>query len=167
MEVSSKYRRARIVTAYETLLGYTPTDDQIATQMNFLLSGERTIDEVDMRIMATTAYFTRAGGTNAGYIRALYRDMLNSSPTADQIATWSDRVDALGRDSVVNSIWNSGRATEYRVITAFQHYLGTAPSATQLADWVERLAANDRSDEELRYTILTSSKYAERAATRY
>lgn len=167
METSSKYRRARIVAAYRGLLGYTPTSDQIATQMDYLLSGERTIDEVDMRIMATTPYFNRAGGTNADYIRALYRDMLNSTPSADQIATWSERVETLGRDAVVASIWNGGRATGFRVTTAFRHYLGSDPSSTQLTDWVERLASSDRSDEELRHTILTSVKYAERAATRY
>jgi hypothetical protein len=167
IEDSTKYRQARIVSAYQNLLGYTPTAEQIATQMDLIRSGNRTVDEVALRLMSTSAYYRATGGTDADYVRGIYAQLLTRTPTDEQIASWSERLATEGRVAVVQSIWNSRGATSIRITQAFKLYLGVAPSLAQVSDWQERLAADDRSDEALRATLPSTSKYAARADLRF
>jgi hypothetical protein len=167
IENSTKYRQARIVDAYENLLGYTPTPEQITRQMDLIRNGDRTVDEVALRLMATSAYYRSTGGTDADFVRAVYAELLAKTPSDAQIATWSERMATEGRTAVVQTIWNSRGATSIRVKAAFKLYLAVTPSAAQLTDWLDRLATDDRSDGQLRLTLPGTQKYADRADLRF
>lgn len=167
IETATSYRTARITQAYVTLWGEAPSSYVVKSQLSAIQSGARTVDEVELSILATPRYYEKVGGTKDAYVRALYAHLVHAKPTASQLTLWKSRLNTLGRAAVVKQIWNSSPATAVRINAAFRHYLAVTPTASQYSYWQARLAKSTRSDEALRYSILISPKYAARADARY
>ncbi|WP_129788754.1 N-acetylmuramoyl-L-alanine amidase [Promicromonospora panici] len=168
IEVSTKYRSARIVSAYEGTLGYTPSSSAISTHLEAIKKGTRVIDEVELFLLGNPKYYSRVGGTDNAYVTALYRHILHRSPTASQLQHWTDRLPTLGRAGVANSLWKNPQAVRLRIAAAYQHYLGVAPTASQVDFWEAKLANHaGLSEAPLRRGLIVSGKYTARADALY
>ncbi|MFC6508422.1 peptidoglycan recognition protein [Promicromonospora citrea] len=168
MSKSDNYRKVRITQAFQATLGYTPSATQTANYLSQVKKKTRTIDQIEPFLMGTSTYYKHVGGTDTKYITALYRHMLQRTPTADQLNHWKPRLKTLGRAGVVEALWNNPQSVRIRVAATYQHLLGTAPTKTQSDHWVARLTAGKGEDEAtLRRAIVVTSKYTAAADRRY
>ncbi|MFC8943269.1 N-acetylmuramoyl-L-alanine amidase, partial [Streptomyces griseoincarnatus] len=166
LEKSDKYRTARIVSAYEATLGYTPSSTQVSTHLAAIQKGTRTIDDVEPFLLANPKYYAHVGGTDEAYVTALYQHMLHRAPTATQLDYWVSRLSTLGRTAVVSSLWDNPQSVRLRVVATYEHYLGVTPTSAQVEVWVERLTSG-QSEAALRRAIMVTSKYLAYADSRY
>ena len=80
---STEYRARRINEFYSDFLGRTPSSAELTGAVNFL--GTNRIEQARAVILDSSEYFvTQGGGTNAGFLDALFLDLLNRpiDPTA-------------------------------------------------------------------------------------
>jgi hypothetical protein len=167
MEKSNQYRSARVVSAFQATLGYTPTSTQVSGYVSLIKQGSLAVDEVEPYLMwKSSAYYRNAGGTKAGYVNALYRDILNQRPTTHQRNVWVSRLSTLGKQGVVQAIWDSRAALRLRVTETYQHYVNITPTAAQRDAWVTRLSGS-QTEAALRRSLITSKTYLAYADSRY
>ncbi len=85
----------------------------------------------ELSVLSSATYFTAAGGTNTGFVTALYYDVLGWAPDSGGLAYWVGRLDTgTTRSSVAKSLIRSSDGATNRV-------KGTTPTvceATTLAD---------------------------------
>ncbi len=75
---SQEYRNKLVNDLYQDLLGRAADAAGLDVHTR-LLSRGKTIDDVRAAIIASDEFFNRAGGTNAGFLNALYQEVLNRS----------------------------------------------------------------------------------------
>ncbi|MFD2026803.1 N-acetylmuramoyl-L-alanine amidase [Promicromonospora aerolata] len=168
MARSDNYRAARIVSAFEAILGYTPSSSQVSYHVARVKDGTRTIDEFEPYLLANPQFYNRVGGTDTAYVKALYQHILHRAPTASQLDHWVPRVSTLGRAGVADALWGSGAGVRVRVLATYDHYLDEVPSDSTTAYWVDQLRNNAAKDEAtLRRAILVTSRYLAYADSRY
>src|SRR5205807_9810010 len=59
---------------------------------------------VEASILSGSEYYRRNGGTPEGFVIALYRDTLGTSPTPSEVAAWSQRAVLSGRNAVAAQV---------------------------------------------------------------
>lgn len=83
-----------IATAYWTMaFGTAPTAADIAPYVNDLETGSAQPTDIEADILATQAFFTKSGGTDAAYVTALYQDVLHRTPQASEVAGWVQTIE--------------------------------------------------------------------------
>lgn len=167
MATSSKYRTARIVSAFQTALGAPPTSTQLSGHLTAIADGTRTVDEVMPVLLRSAKYYDRAGGTDRAYITALYQEILHRTPSESQLDSWTAQLASKGRSSVVNSLWRNPGAVRVRVLATYAHYLNETPSSTTTTAWVDRLTSGSGNEATLRRALLVTERYLTRADARY
>jgi hypothetical protein len=90
-------------------------------------------------------YVNRSGGSNAGLVDALYRDILHRAPDEAGRRYWIGLLDS-GRarpDDVANAFYRSIESRRDRARAAIRRVLGTEPGASQVERSAERLLTVD------------------------
>lgn len=166
MEKSDSYRKARIIAAFRSTLGYAPSSTQLSGHVAGIKNGVRTVDEVEPYLLMNPLFYKKAGGTNGTYVTALYQHILKRSPTAHERKVWAAKLGSLGRQGVVEALWESRAAVVVRVKATYQHYLGVQPTSAQLTLWTDRIVGK-YSEADLRRSLISSQSYLTRADARY
>jgi hypothetical protein len=111
-------------------------------------------------------YFVQGGGTNLGYVTALYRELLLRDPDPAGLQGWTSSLDRGNpRSTVSEGIWYSPEKFEVRVNEAFMFFLGRPASAAEQKNWSRFAQINGVS--KLRAAIMSSDEYWIRANQRY
>jgi hypothetical protein len=133
------HRRQEILTFYNTFLGRTPNEAEIAPWVNYLVG---TQDEVGVAVafLSSPEYIARNGG--AGSV-AVIQSLYASGPGAGLIPMgginyWQSVLGGNGNNyAVVARTLLGADETSARVVTAYyQQLLGRNPTGTELAAWV-------------------------------
>jgi hypothetical protein len=133
---SPEYRANFITDDYETLLSREPSTSEVAAWLQDLATGlpEK---QVTAMFLGSGEYFNDQGGTNTGWLTAVYQNVLNRAPDAAGLAGWNSALIAgMARWQAALSIFNSSEANTVTVISAYRTVLGREPSAAELPDWV-------------------------------
>jgi Domain of unknown function (DUF4214) len=125
-----------------------------------MLQGGATDEDVMAAILGSPEYLsTRGGGTNAGFVSAMYQDLLGRAPTAGEQAQWDTAFGAgATRAQVALQVLHS---TEFRtrlIQSWFQAYLGRAPTQVELNFYLGQLAGG-ATDEQIQAAILGSQEF--------
>jgi hypothetical protein len=111
-------------------------------------------------ILGSNEYFADTGGTNAGFVTALYHTFLNRDPDSTGFAAWMSMLNSTptsrlqAASGFANSIEN-----RTDVITGFyQTFLQRDPDANGLAAWLEQLAAG-MTQPQIITAFVTSPEY--------
>jgi hypothetical protein len=167
MEKSDQYRRARIVSAFRATLGYTPSSTQVSGYVTLVKQGTLTVDDIEPYLMwKSKSYYDKVGGTKAAYVTALYKHILHRTPTAYQRDRWVSRLSTLGKQGVVQAMWDSKTGVALRVTATYQHYVNITPSTAQRDTWVQRLTSGT-TEAALRRALIVSKTYLAYADSRY
>lgn len=167
VEKSQQYRSARVVEAFRATLGYTPSSTQVASYVSLIKQGTLSVDDVEPYLLwRSSAYYKKVGGTNATYVTALYKHILHRTPTAYQRQVWVSRLAKLGRQGVVQAMWDSRSAVGLRVVETYRHYVNITPTTAQRDTWVDRLTGK-YTEADLRRTLIGSKTYLAYADSRY
>jgi uncharacterized repeat protein (TIGR02543 family) len=156
---SLEYRTLLVQGYYMSFLHRSATPTELAFWLS-MLGGGATDEQVAAGILGSTEYFsTRGGGTNAGFITALYQDLLGRAPTAAEQAAW-DTLFGMGatREQVALQVLQSVEFRTRLIQGWFQAYLGRAPTAVELNFYLGRFAAG-ATDEEIQAAILGSDEF--------
>jgi Domain of unknown function (DUF4214) len=159
---SVEYRTLLVQSWYTRFLHRSPTLPEIAQWIS-MLAGGATDEEVEAAILDSPEYFgTRAGGTNAGFIAALYQDVLGRAPSAAEQAQWDAAFGAGATHAqVALLVLQSVEARTALIRGWFQSYLGRLPTDVELNFYLGRFAAGD-TDEQIQAAILGSEEFLDK-----
>ncbi|HEV3084681.1 MAG TPA: DUF4214 domain-containing protein, partial [Gemmataceae bacterium] len=148
IESNQEYHRLVVQGLYQTLL-HRPADQMGLTSFVNLLNAGGTVEQVQAALAGSREYFlTRGGGSNDGFLDAIYGDLLNRAPDAAGRAAW-DHALATGTTTgqVAAAMLNS---TEYRqdLVSGFYlHYLERTADKPGLDSLVNMLSLGARDEQ--------------------
>jgi hypothetical protein len=159
IESSPEYLGDQVDAAYARLLHRAADAGGRNGFLNFLESGG-TDEQMEALIAGSPEYFqTRGGGTNLGFLNALYQDGLDRPPDALGLAGWNQALaNGLSRTQVANLIFGS---PEYKVDLVNNYYtsfLRRPADPAGLNGWASALLGGLR-DEQVIAAILGSDEY--------
>ena len=124
-----------------------------------------TVDDVKRRFYDTQEYYNISGGTPAGYIGMLYQTAFERPASAGEVAYWSGQIPVIGRTNVVNGIWLSLEAAEYRAAKYYQAFLERVADQGGQEYWARVLLAS--GEGAVRTGIAGSEEYRALALARF
>lgn len=164
---ADEYRMKKIVEAYDRALHRAPDSSGAAYWLGALQRGQLSPENLYSTFIAMPEMFiAQGGGTNRGYITALYNELLLRSPDAAGLAYWTARLDK-GEPirAISDSIWFSPEKYNVRVTEAYQKFLGRTPSASEQAYWSD--VARAQGPTAMRSMIMSTDEYWNRAKARF
>jgi uncharacterized protein YqfB (UPF0267 family) len=158
IESSPEYRSGRIDNLYTTLLG---RHADVGGLNGFLIamSAGMTIEQIKSLILSSPEFFARSGGTNAGFLAALYQDVLGRTIDSAGAVGWGTQLQlGLDRGIVATDILMSGEAHQDMVEHTYQEFLNRAADVGGLIGWSIALEHGLR-DEAFLAAIIGSGEF--------
>jgi hypothetical protein len=157
---SSEYCSDVVVGTYRRLLGRAADPAGLSSFVNALQAG-RTVLELEAVIMGSDEYFaSRGNSSNAGFLQAVYLDVLNRAPDASGLQSYSSLLaSGSSRQSVAAIVFASGESAGLRATEVYANTLHRAPDPGGLAAATASLA-NGLTDTQLAGVFVTSTEYA-------
>ena len=163
---SDEYRLLKISQAYHDVLGRAPDPGGQSYWLNQMRAGAVQPDDTHRTFLSTDEFYAvQGGGTDPGYVSALYRDIIGRDPDPGGLSYWVGVLRGSGRGQVVNGLWYATETFNVRVDEAFRAFLGRAPSASETAAWAG--IARSAGLTGMRTYLMTTDEYWNRAATRF
>jgi hypothetical protein len=137
---SQEFQSDEIQNLYQTLLKRPADASALNSFTNFLAQGN-TINEVKAFILSSDEYFqNRGGGTNAGFVQALYNDLLGRNPDpAGGQAFQTALANGVSRAQVVSVIITSNEGIQDEVRQMYSQLLQRTADPTGLAAFATAL----------------------------
>lgn len=92
---------------YQSFLGRNATLNELNAAQALLTNNPTTgasLQTIKANVIASDEYFANAGGTNPGFVQAMYRDLLNRNPDTGGEAFYVNLAATQGRLAAVNNI---------------------------------------------------------------
>ena len=160
----TEYRIDLIQGWYRRFLGRPASNSDITFWLSYFGSGG-TDEGVIANIVSSNEYFNlpRVGGTNSGYIIALYQDLLGRSPSTTELHSW---LAAMGsgttRLQVAQNILSSDEYRTDLIQSWYQKYLRRSASVSEVNTWLSVFSSGG-TDEQIIATIVGLDEYFNRA----
>ncbi len=154
IEASNEYLTDLVASLYQEYLGRSP-DAGAAGWIDYLAAGG-SVEQVTAGILGSAEYFADHGGTNQGYLDALYQQLLGRPADAVGESIWLQAM--AGRQSRQTVALGFLTSAEYRsdlVQSDYQTYLGRNADPSGLAGWLAALESGV-SDQQVLAAILGS-----------
>lgn len=100
VEQKPAYLDLLIDKQYSDYLHRSPTGLELSN-LQSAMSGGLTVEQMQSAILGTSEFFTDSGGTNLGFVDALYPDVLNRPPTSGELTGWENILGSGGQRSDV------------------------------------------------------------------
>lgn len=167
MENSDDYRAVEVSGLYTRLLHRSPDAGGLQSFVNALASGA-TDEQVTAALLGSDEYFqTRGGGTDAGWVTAVYNDVLNGRvPDAGALTFWEGQLAGRSRGSVALAIAMSTESVQDHVNAIYQQLVQSPADPGGLAYWTSSIQSGAVRDEAVVTALLTSYGYL-RTADQY
>jgi hypothetical protein len=122
---STEYLRLQVTKAYQTLLNRPPDPAGLDAWVQTLQQGG-TIRDLKISFLGSPEYFqVRGGGTNDGWLAALYNDLLGRAPDPSGLQHFGQQLaQGVSRDSIALSIYLSPETTTRLTQQFYLQYLG-------------------------------------------
>lgn len=165
MARSPEWVQVIVTRFYADTLGRQPDPAGLATWTQWISSGQVSVAQAAAGFYSSDEYYQRSGNSDAGWITALYTQILGRTPTASDIAHWSTHARTYGRHAVAEAIYQSPESRNKRVIDLYQALLKRNPDPTGMGFWPGQLLVT--GDITLAVNLAESEEYRLRALTRY
>jgi hypothetical protein len=155
---SPEYDAGLVTADYQEFLKRAPSAAEVDSWVRVLQAGARS-DQVLAAILASPEYYQRAGGTDAGWVDAVYHDLLDRSSEPVGRDYWLQALAAgAGRTAVAQRITASPEH-EGRVVAAdYQKLLGRTASPEEVA-FVVRAFEGGLTNEQIAAGFVASDEY--------
>jgi hypothetical protein len=158
IEGSVEYRMDEVQAAYTQFLHRNADTFGLNAFVNALGSG-LTLAQVEALILSSPEFFQRAGGTNSGFITALYHDLLNRSPESGGLTAFLSAMNAGATQEEVAAAFLSSDEYHQDIINIiYLQYLRRNAESFGLNAFTQ-LMHNGLTQEALIAIILSSSEY--------
>jgi uncharacterized delta-60 repeat protein len=123
IENSPEYRTQVIEDLYSRLLSRTADSSGLATWGDFLGRGG-TADQLKVILLDSAEYFALSGGTNSGFVSAVYRDTLYRTPDTGGAQSWNQILaGGTPRSAVAAAVLASTEARTNEVQSLYHRFL--------------------------------------------
>jgi hypothetical protein len=162
---SREYRARLIAGVYAEMLGRSPEDAGLEAWLAQMQLG-LTVPGLEAGFIASDEYYARNGGTPDGWVRGLYRDVLDRSAAEDEVGFWVGRLGAgASRQAVALGFVLSTERLTTVVEGYYQQLLDRGLDPVGRAGWVSAIQAGART-EAIIGGIVGSEEYFGRAQAR-
>lgn len=156
---SAEYRADLVEGWYQSFLGGPADPSGLQLWTNHLANGA-TDQSVEAGIASSPEFYADAGGTNAGFIGALYSDVLGRAVDPAGLQAWESALSGgMSRLGVALGILNSGEGRAHFVGVEYQQLLGRPADTGGVAGWVGQLASG-ATDEDVVAGLVGSPEFA-------
>jgi uncharacterized repeat protein (TIGR01451 family) len=139
MTGSDEYFANLVAQNYLVLLRRTPSAAEVNAWVGRMRGG-LSADQMLAGFASSAEYYQRAGGTEAAWVEALYRDVLGrGSDPAGKAAWLQSLASGASRFTVAFQVAVSAERLASLVTADYQRYLGRGAAASEVAGWVSRL----------------------------
>lgn len=157
IESGPEYLDDVVTGLYQSLLNRAPDSGGLAAWVGALQNGA-TIEQVTAAIAGSPEFFKDAGGTNADFLTALYRDILNRAPDSAGFTAWQNALaGGLSRSAVAAAFLGSEEYQRDLVSSYYQEFLGRNPDPEGWSAWVQAMQAG-LTDQSVLAAILGSAE---------
>ncbi len=157
----TEYRTLLIDGWYQQFLG-RPVDGALASWLALFGAGSKD-EDVMSGILGSLEYATDTGGTDEGFIKSIYVQLLGRTPQASDYTNWEFFLGSHTHAEMAHALLTSFEYQANLIQTWYQHYLGRNPTGPEIDS--ERSAINNPggSNEFVQAAILGSVEYFARA----
>lgn len=131
---------------YQAFLGRAADPSGLADWTR-ALAGGATEQSVEAGILASPEFYGRSGASPAGFIGALYDDLLGRPVDPSGLADWKNVLASSGREAVTSGILRSPESLADFVAGQYERLLGRAPHPGGLAAWTTMLSEGASYEE--------------------
>ncbi len=133
---ADEQRRLVVTQAYNRILHREPDGEGLAFWAADMI--DRTAEiELYTLFFASPEYFIRSGETNAGYVTALYQDILTRSPDSEGLTFWTGLIDSgIDRGTIAREFIRSAEA----ILQPDLSVTSSNPSAGSLTNDLSRIS---------------------------
>jgi glucose/arabinose dehydrogenase len=168
IESSPEYRTRLITGWYQMFLGRAPDPVGLNSFLTILNSPpapgamDRLLEAKALLLGSAEYYSRRGGGTNLGYLQALYIDVLARPLDQGGASAFGAELNAGVSPAIVaGQLLSSREGDQHLVQGYYQRYLRRPADAVSLNLWTNQLIAGE-SEEQVLLAILASNEYANR-----
>jgi uncharacterized protein (TIGR03118 family) len=160
IEGGLEFRTDQVTSIYNQFLHRAVDPSGLATFTNLLASGG-TVEQVEASVVGSLEYFqNRGGGTNNGFLNALYQDGLNRAIDPSGQATFAmELATGITPGQVAAAVFASSEFLQDTVQGFFQNLLHRAADPTGLNSFVNALQ-NGATDQQVIAAIASSSEFS-------
>lgn len=159
---TSELRSSVVRDVHRALLGTAP-DAATVTRWSAELARGANPDLVRQEVLASDAFWARAGATPEGWVEAVHQQVLRRPATAAEVTTLAGQLRAgTTRATLAGRLLAATDADTATVAAVYERFLRRTPPAGETAYWVGRLQGGE-SEMALLRLIVASPEYATRA----
>jgi hypothetical protein len=137
----------------------------LAGWVNYLLAGN-TVEQLASLLVGSVEFFiTQGGGTNSGFLNAMYMNALNRPVDSSGLSSWLPLLNAgVQRGSIAYAIIDSTEGLDIVVGGFYQKFLHRTPDPAGLAGWVTAIQRGPLhvglTDEQVIAAFIGSDEYS-------
>jgi acylphosphatase len=160
---SPEYLGKQVQILYNSLLHRSPDPAGFNATMAFLQHGG-SLAQVRASIASSLEYFKgQGGGSNLGYLKALYRDVLHRNiDTTGQTSFSQALANGTSRDKIVDVIFQSSEARQGTVQGFYNDFLHRQADGAGAKCFVNALQ-HGATEEQVLATVIASPEYSSKA----
>jgi hypothetical protein len=158
---SPEARALQVQTLYQQFL-HRGADSAGLEGFTQALAAGQTLEQVAAALVTSPEYYqNRGGGTDSGFLTALYQDALNRQVDAGGAASFGQALaGAMTRAQVAAAIFGSAELQQAMVQRDYQYFLHRAADASGLRNWTQALQQGARV-EGIAAAIVGSAEYGQ------
>jgi sugar lactone lactonase YvrE len=138
---SPEYQERVLNGLYEQYLGRPVDSVGIASWSRLLQSGGP--EAVAAALAGSSEFFAHAGGTDTGFLQALYTDALGRQIDPSGLSNWTNRLaSGVSPGQIATDVLTSPEAVQNAVEQAYQTYLGRPADQAGLQSWEQNYSKN-------------------------
>jgi hypothetical protein len=155
---SSEYRKTVMRDLYQLYLRRDPTPAEVGSSTFGLTN---TVTQVRASLIGSPEYYQqRGGGSNLGFIRSLYHDVLGRIVQQDEADRWTKSLEENQSRETVATLLLAGVESQLNLVQSFyQQYLRRLADTKTLGALADMVRG---SEADLLLNILTSDEYLDR-----
>jgi hypothetical protein len=156
---SAEYFGTIIKPAYLQFLGRNADSGGIAYWVNQMING-LSDEHLEAGFIGSSEFFNHSGGTNKGWVDAMYQDLLGRQPDPSGEAFWTGQLAAgADRSSVAYGFAASKEREGQHVQADYQKYLGRSAGQSEIDYWVDQFANHGKTNEDVVTGFVGSAEY--------
>jgi virginiamycin B lyase len=161
IENSQEYQTLEVSNLYQSVLRRAADPSGLNTWVNYLAQGG-TAEQLRALLLGSDEYFSRfGGGSNSGYLAALYQDALQRSLDATGAAGWGGALDAGATPTdVAAAVLESLESDTNEAESLYQQFLHRAADPTGLQAFVNALQQGTTHEALIAFMIGSDEYFA-------
>jgi hypothetical protein len=159
IEASAEYKAVIVQTLYQKLLHRAADPAGLSGWVAFLTQGGTAL-QLEAKLIGSPEYFTnRGGGTNMGFLQAVYQDVLNRMLDTGGAQSWGQALsNGASTEAVATAIIGSMESQQDEVNAVYMEFLHRTADPSGLATFTGALQ-NGTSLEQVILALVSSSEY--------